>query len=252
MGETTCRAALELLGAYTLEEEGADEHDRTGRAFFTLLSFTRAEGLHLTVGDTDYEVGAGQIVLLPPGVPVRRRAVRDAAVILQFAAPGLPEEVRVLTAAESLPLLPGVAEVRRVWRERGAGYRYRALSLFAGLLAGLPAPAPQYSPVVEAALAYLAAHYTDPACTVAGLAGALGVSGAYLRRVFAREVGLPPKQYLSDLRFARAASLLTSGLVSVAEAAEASGFHPGANFSAAFRLRCGHAPTGQFTKSVFS
>ena len=235
MGETTCRAALELLGAYTLEEEGADEHDRTGRAFFTLLSFTRAEGLCLTVGDTDYEVGAGQIVLLPPGVPVRRRAVHAAAVILQFAAP-----------------VPAVAEVRRVWRERGAGYRYRALSLLAGVLADFPSPAPRYSPLVASALAYLAAHYTDPACTVAGLAGALGVSGAYLRRVFAREVGLPPKQYLSDLRFARAASLLASGLVSVAEAAEASGFRPGANFSAAFRLRCGHAPTGQFTKSVFS
>lgn len=252
MKETVNRAALVLFGAFFLTEEAADEIDGADRSFFTLWSFTGAEGVRLTVGGADYTVAPGQIVLLPPGVAVRRRAAHDAAVILQFTATGLPETTRVLTPGESLPLLPAVSEVRRVWRERGEGYRYRALALLAGLLAALPAPAPERSPTVAAALAYMEAHFTDPAVTVGGVAAVLGVSGAYLRRVFAREVGVPPKQYLSDLRFARAASLLSSRLVSVAEAAEASGFRPGANFSTAFRRRFGYAPTEQFTKIDFS
>lgn len=246
------RAALELFGAFTLREEEADEYDGAERTFFTLLCFTRAEAVRLTVSGVTYPIDEGQIVLLPPGVPVRRCAVRDQAVILQFAAPGLPREVRVLTPEESLPLLPAVTEARRVFCERGQGYRYRALGLVAEVLAAFPVPGAVHSPTVAAALSLMEARFADPALTVAGVAAAVGVSGAYLRRVFAHEMGTPPKQYLSDLRFARAASLLSSRLVSVAEAAEASGFRPGANFSAAFRLRFGYAPTEQFTKSVFS
>lgn len=252
MEETNHRAALELFGAFTLREEAADEHDGAERTFFTLLCFVRAEGVRLTVGDETYPVDAGQIILLPPGVPVRRCAARDEAVILQFAAPGLPCAVRVLTTEESLPLLPAVTEARRVFSERAAGYRYRALGLLAETLAALPVPSAPRSPTAAAALALMEARFTDPALTVTGVAAAVGVSGAYLRRVFTHEMGTPPKQYLSDLRFARAASLLASRLVSVAEAAEASGFRPGANFSTAFRLRFGYAPSEQFTKSVFS
>ena len=245
-------AALALLGVFLIDEEGAEERGGAERSFFTLACHLTAEDAHLTVGGTRYDIAPGQIILLPPGVPYRRRARSGRIIVLQFSAPGLPETVRVLSVQDSLPLVPRFTEVRRVWGARAAGYRYRTLAGLAELLAALPEPPAKHSPLVEKAIARMEASFTDPAFSILSLAKELSVSGTYLRRVFTQELGTPPKQYLSDLRFARAAALLSSRLVTVAEAAEASGFRSGANFSTAYRLRFGYSPREQCHKTVFS
>lgn len=245
-------AAIELYGVYFVEEESADEHDAGDRPFFTLACYLSAEDAQLSVRGRDYYVTAGQVVLLPPGVSCRRRARRDARIVLQFSSPGLSETPCVLTREQSLALVPQFSEIRRVWRERAIGFKYRALAGVARLLADLPTERPHYTALVSQALSIMESSYTDPDLSVAEVAAALGVSGTYLRRVFTKEVGSPPKQYLSALRFDRANALLFSRLLSVAEAAEASGFRPGSNFSTAYRHYFGHSPTEPFKKSDFS
>lgn len=245
-------AALALLGVFLIDEEGTEERGGAERSFFTLACHLAAEDAHLTVGGTRYDIAPGQVILLPPGVPYRRRARSGRIIVLQFSAPGLSETVRVLSVQDSLPLVARFTEARRIWGARAAGYRYRTLAGLAELLAALPEPPAKHTPLVEKAIARMEASFTDPAFSILSLAKELSVSGTYLRRVFTQELGTPPKQYLSDLRFARAAALLSSRLVTVAEAAEASGFRSGANFSTAYRLRFGYSPREQCHKTVFS
>ncbi|MFB7843753.1 helix-turn-helix domain-containing protein [Microbacterium sp. NPDC056052] len=79
----------------------------------------------------------------------------------------------------------------------------------------------------ERALHIIDEQHTDPTFTVAGLAGHLGVSKAWLHRAFA-ERGTSPRHALQDARIAHARTQLprlpTPQEIAAAAAAEASGF----------------------------
>ena len=104
-----------------------------------------------------------------------------------------------------------------------------------GLLAGLK----------DARLAAaLRGIHTQPAqpWTLATLARAAGLSRSAFAERFARVLGVTPLAYLLHWRLAVAKSLLAGGQVSVAEAAEAVGYHSASGFSTAFSRETGQSP----------
>ena len=113
----------------------------------------------------------------------------------------------------------------------------------------LPAPLPgetgdlplQVSALVRQAVAYLRDHY-DEAISREGIAEALGVSANYFSRVFRRELGLSPSQYLLRLGLMRAKRLLADTDMSVTEIAGAVGVSDAAYFSRVFRKEVGRSP----------
>jgi AraC-like DNA-binding protein len=77
--------------------------------------------------------------------------------------------------------------------------------------------------------------------TLDELAGAAGLSRAHLARQFASTFGLPPHQYLVQLRLDHAKRALAAG-ASVTEVCYAVGFESLGSFSASFRRRTGMSP----------
>lgn len=77
--------------------------------------------------------------------------------------------------------------------------------------------------------------------TLAELAGAAGLSRAHLARQFAQTFGVPPHQYLVQLRLERAKRALAEG-TSVTDVCYAVGFESLGSFSASFRRRTGMSP----------
>lgn len=78
--------------------------------------------------------------------------------------------------------------------------------------------------------------------TLLELARAVHVSPYHLHRSFREQVGVPPHEYLVQLRIRRAAELLAAG-ASVTEAAAAAGFSSPGYFATVFRRRVGTAPS---------
>lgn len=78
------------------------------------------------------------------------------------------------------------------------------------------------------------------------LAGALGCSGSYLRRVFARDLGVTPKRWLRGERMRAAGRLLGAGMPPW-QAVEALGFAPGSGFRREFRKTHGITP-GEYAR----
>lgn len=76
------------------------------------------------------------------------------------------------------------------------------------------------------------------------LAQRLGISGRHLRRVFQREHGIAPKQYLQTRRLLLAKQLLTDTRLPVAQVALASGYQSLRRFNAAFIDNYRLTPTG--------
>jgi YesN/AraC family two-component response regulator len=100
---------------------------------------------------------------------------------------------------------------------------------------------PHTSALVKRALAYLHQNYARPLSRWE-IAEAVGVSEDYLSRVFNRELGLSPWDYLNRYRIQRAKVLLRRTDESVRFIAYQVGFKDQAYFSRVFRKQTGSSP----------
>lgn len=239
---------IQLLGVLQFDE--AEVAMRTAPRSFCALSL-RIEG------DTDIEfqnrrihLSSHDLTFFPPYLGYLRRARRDNMIVFHFSAPAeFGHEPEVLSEFAYDALLPLFTKALEEWNQRLPGYEYRTTALFYQVLAEIASridtPAREAGMLVSTATDYLRQHYTDPEVNIALLAQECHVSESYLRRIFRKELGMPPKQYLNALRFERAKALLNAGYDTVASVAEKSGFPDEKNFSTAFKKKFGYSPSKQ-------
>jgi AraC-like DNA-binding protein len=98
----------------------------------------------------------------------------------------------------------------------------------------LPQPSWEY-PAVKRAKDYLQAHYAQEV-SLQELAGVVCMSPFHLARVFRQVVGLPPHAYQTQLRLARARTLLAQGY-DVGYVAHETGFFDQSHFTQQFKRR---------------
>lgn len=89
-------------------------------------------------------------------------------------------------------------------------------------------------------------HLEEP-LTVEEVARRAGISKRQLERSFMQHTGLSPRRYYTDMRLARAYSLLSETDLPIAEIAAATGFGGTSAFTRAFRVKFDVAP-GKFRK----
>ncbi len=105
-----------------------------------------------------------------------------------------------------------------------------------------PKPAPRADRRLAPALAMLERDLCRP-LQVPLIAAAVGMSPDYFTRVFRRQLGAPPLQYLIGLRLAQARRMLAAEpQASVAVIAKACGFEDTGHFTRLFRSRFGLPP----------
>ncbi len=110
----------------------------------------------------------------------------------------------------------------------------------------IPGGGKTYSPV-QKALEYIGAHYREP-ISVNELAKMCGFSLYHFSRVFKKEVGYSPYQYLVNSRLDRGRYLLLTTRWTVREIAFSIGYNSEANFVYAFTSHEGTSP-GEFRKA---
>ena len=97
-------------------------------------------------------------------------------------------------------------------------------------------------PPVREAMEYMQAHYRDPTLSLTALAAKAHLSEAHFGRLFRRETGLSPMQFLAELRLARARELLRRTQLRIAEIADDVGYRDPAYFSRLFHRKTGFSP----------
>jgi AraC-like DNA-binding protein len=105
------------------------------------------------------------------------------------------------------------------------------------------------SRAIRIAREYIEAHYTGNP-SLKELSGVVGLNPFYLIRVFRKEVGLPPHEYLTQVRVERAKRLLCDGL-SIAEVALETGFVDQSHLTRRFKRLVGFTPK-QFARQSIS
>ncbi|MBQ2707880.1 MAG: helix-turn-helix transcriptional regulator [Clostridia bacterium] len=94
---------------------------------------------------------------------------------------------------------------------------------------------------LRTSLDYIHAHFTEP-LTVQALAAMEFLSESRYRVLFVRQMGCPPREYITALRMGLARELLYGTALSVAEAAAAAGYEDPHYFARLFRRRFGISP----------
>ncbi len=98
-----------------------------------------------------------------------------------------------------------------------------------------------YPSSIRLAIEYCAAH-ANHSLSVGDLAKVSGFSQYHFVRQFKKNVGIPPSEYIREVRLSRARHLLQMSTASVKEIADICGFASAAHFSRTFRSRFGMSP----------
>lgn len=110
-------------------------------------------------------------------------------------------------------------------------------------------PREKYSPVTETLRLEIEKKVSDPTFSAVDAIKKLPLNGDYVRKLFKKEVGLTPHDFLLSKRMQLAAKLLSSGIsnqysnYSVSQIAEACGFAEPLYFSRVFKKHFGVSPS---------
>lgn len=97
------------------------------------------------------------------------------------------------------------------------------------------------SPPVENAIFFMNSHYGD-SIQIGEIADHVSLSRFYFSRLFRKETGRSPNEYLADIRINAAREMLTERTLSIAEIAEQCGFTNTSHFTRFFREKTGQTP----------
>ena len=134
------------------------------------------------------------------------------------------------------------------WRIQGEFCRMEVMkSLYAVIIAMAEEQKKKYIPsasdkLIAPAVEKINAEFLKNELSVARLAEECGITESYFRRIFTRKYGVSPKEYIIRLRIGYAKDLLSSGDVSITEAADICGYAEVTHFSREFSKRVGVSP----------
>ena len=196
------------------------------------------------------DCAAGEAVVLPPLVPHCLQNGKAIRVVLDKAL--LPLNAVLAVPADEARDLCDAASRAYLYYQRRDGKSENVLSAYGGLIAALITAysAPNgFSPAVKAVMEDAESHVGDPTYSLESFIRTLPLNYDYVRKLFKKEVGATPHEYLMRARMERAKSIILSGVTNrysdytVTQIAEACGFSEPLYFSRVFKKYFGVAPS---------
>lgn len=215
-----------------------------------------------TIGDTVYDLEAGQGFLIEPEVQTFYQAdekepwsylwigfdgSRTKEYLADIGLGGGQKVFRCSHIAELKVMLINILK-RNTYSVENEFLRESFLySFFAGLSGGLETEGVSRSEhtenfYVQKALEFIQNNY-HYGVQVSEVADYVGVTRGYLHTLFTKELGQSPRDYLVNFRITRAAQLLTVTELSVEGVAQSCGYSDPLVFSKLFKKRMGKTPS---------
>ena len=125
--------------------------------------------------------------------------------------------------------------------------------IMADIIFSLPHAMLADSPVLFSVITQINEHYEDPDLQIGEILKNSSYSPAYIRRLFLKETGLSPNDYMNNLRIEKAKKLLAYNKheLSVSDISEQCGFKDPFYFSRLFKKNTGETPS-EYRKKVFT
>ena len=213
------------------------------------LIYCRQGTVHLTYEGGSLAAGPGMALVIPAHARHTQHTEGADCLFVSLALPGPTGcEPFVLWDDEQHCLL-NACDAAVFHFASGAPDRHAFLSAYGQVICCHLAAwrrARKRSPAVEAIERDILAHWADSAFELDASLRALPFNYDYLRKLFQKEMGVTPLQYLNSIRLQKAAEALAgaelTGLT-VADAARLCGFREPLYFSRMFKKKYGVAPS---------
>lgn len=198
---------------------------------------------------------ANDVAIIPPMVPhanVSTEGFTNIHMNLMDAALTYSEP-HIVRADSNGFLLDAFAAAFYYYSEASAGQAL--LPIYGQLVAAFLSkhqPRRRHSEVVQQIEDDILRHYPDCAYDLNACLGALPFNTEYLKKMFKKETGLTPLQYLTNKRLENAASTLASfcGRGNISETAMMCGFSDSLYFSRLFKKRYGVSPRSYLAETA--
>lgn len=97
--------------------------------------------------------------------------------------------------------------------------------------------------IIRPAVDYIHKNFTSHLINISDLAGMCNITPEYFRSIFKSFYGISPVKYINDLKITRAKELISSGMYSLSDCAELSGYTDMSHFSREFKKKTGICPS---------
>ncbi len=121
--------------------------------------------------------------------------------------------------------------------------RLKIMSIFYNMIQGISSETANSYGVLLPALRFLEENCFRADLSITELANRCNMSEVYFRKLFLKQIGTSPKQYILDVRIEKAKQLLSDGVLKVGAISEKCGFTNQYHFSRIFRQKTGLTPT---------
>ena len=237
-------------GEAEVELDGQRKNLRQGAAIYwlsgTSYSVRPAEGKKLKMIKVNFDMTQANRELVHP-IPMVAESQWEAERQLErieFAEPGLQGPLILEDMQELLPYLRAMTAETARPLSYGSVQLTNLMHCVLTLLfreAQNQRAAKKISNASAAILDYVELHYAD-SLTNRDLAEKFGYHPNYIGCLVLAQTGMPLHRYLLQLRIRHGINLLTTTQMTVAQIAEAVGFHSSSYFSQYFRQCTGHTP----------
>ncbi len=239
---------IEILNIFLINREKC-EYNTPKRPFHILTKRVRGYS-DMFFGNRRFRLGTDQLFYIPADTEYSRKSY-DSEVIIAIhfniinRTVDKPEEVLVNSGTVDNILY----KMHSAWCGRKTGYRYECTSMLYKLLSEIIIPEKRTEAymTLEKSIEYIKDNLRSK-MTVKQLSDMCSISETYYRRLFKKEFGLSPVEYINNKRILMAKEMLLSGYFSVSETAYECGFSETRYFNAVFKNSTGMSPT-QFIHS---
>ena len=198
-----------------------------------------------------YHIGPGAVYLLPKTEQadyfIERTVPGDCIDIFFDTDAPVGEDLLLLDFSEDSKVKSLFQKIYRLWETKPSGYYFQCMAAMYEILYEITVRSEQYAPkskynMLEKGIAYLHRHlytridYKMPSALC-------GISYTYFKKLFIERFGVPPVQYVNDLRLERGCELLLTGQYSIGEIAKMCGFESMYYFSKRFKQKYQLSPT---------
>ncbi len=216
---------------------------------YNALSFRLSGNAVFKNGAATLQTEDNDILFMPEGVGYHLFSGAEKIIAIHFELTGKKQNCfEVFRPEKTEQFRELFLSISDTWEEKKTGYAMHAASIFYRILEEIikqntrQGHTQDYGKIREA-VHYMNKNFTDSDLSIEKLCEISGISDTYFRRLFAREFGINPVKYLTELRMSYAAELLESGYYSVEEAAPESGFRDTKYFSRVFKKFHGKSPS---------
>lgn len=243
------KSNIEILGVFKITRRKYN-YQSISRDYDAISMRIRGSGVFKPNDAEEIYLKRGDVLYIPQNTEYSQKTEGEMIIAVHFINHGSKNTcVETFSPPDDVSAEKILMKMYTLWTEKKPGYYYECISVFYHFLYVInrcvlaeSISQSSISEYIQSALDFIHQNYKFGNISVEQLAKKAALSETYFRREFKKYCGVPPGRYISELRAEYAKQMLRSGLYTIGEVSEKTGFDDSKYFSRFFKLKFGKTP----------